>query len=290
MGDRRGASTAKQRLDLVMVERGMAPSRERAQAVILAGRVFVDGRRVDKPGVAVAGASVIDVRGPDHPYVGRGGLKLEHALRIFDLDVRGAVCLDLGAGTGGFTDCLLQRGALKVYAVDVGYGQLDSRLRTDPRVVVLERTHGRELSREIVPDPLDMACADVSFISLARALPPVAPLLRPPAPAVALVKPPFEAGRGVANRGVVSDPAVHRRVIRAVVDALAARGLGAVDVTPSPIRGDRGNVEFFLLLYRDRVAELSEDRIARAVEEAGGVKLGRGAKIAGRMPFGESSL
>jgi 23S rRNA (cytidine1920-2'-O)/16S rRNA (cytidine1409-2'-O)-methyltransferase len=290
MGDRRGASTARQRLDLVLVERGLAPSRERAQALILAGRVFVNGRRVDKPGAAVAGAGVINIRGPDHPYVGRGGLKLEHALRVFGLGVHGAVCLDLGAGTGGFTDCLLQCGARKVYAVDVGYGQIDPRLRADPRVVVLERTHAKDLNSEIVPDLLDMACADVSFISLARALPPVVPLLRPPAPLVALVKPPFEAGRGLARKGVVSDPTVHRRVIREVVETLAAQGLGAVAVTPSPIRGDRGNVEFFLLLYRDRVAELSEDRIARVVEEAGGVKMGRGAKMDGRMPFGESSL
>jgi 23S rRNA (cytidine1920-2'-O)/16S rRNA (cytidine1409-2'-O)-methyltransferase len=290
MSDRRGASTARQRLDLVLVELGLAPSRERAQALILAGRVFVNGRRVDKPGAAVAGAAVINIRGPDHPYVGRGGLKLEHALRVFGLDVRGAVCLDLGAGTGGFTDCLLQCGARKVYAVDVGYGQIDPRLRADPRVVVLERTHAKDLNSEIVPDLLDMACADVSFISLARALPPVVPLLRPPAPLVALVKPPFEAGRGLTRKGVVRDPAVHRRVIREVVDTLAAQGLGAVAVTPSPIRGDRGNVEFFLLLYRDRVAELSEDRIARVVEEAGGVKMGRGAKMDGRMPFEESSL
>jgi 23S rRNA (cytidine1920-2'-O)/16S rRNA (cytidine1409-2'-O)-methyltransferase len=255
---------------LALVERGLAPSRERAQAVILAGRVFVDGRRVDKPGTAVTQAIEIEVRGPDHPYVGRGGLKLEHALEAFSLDVRGAVCLDLGASAGGFTDCLLQRGARKVYAVDVGYGQLDLRLRADARVVVLERTHARELNREIVPDVVDMACADVSFISLARALPPVVPLLRPRAPVVALVKPPFEAGRGVAKKGVVNDPAVHQRVIRDVAGALAEHALGAVDVTPSPIRGDRGNIEFLLLLYRDAPPVLSGERIARAVEEARG--------------------
>lgn len=236
--------------------------------MILSGRVFVDGRRVDKPGAAVSQGSAIEIRGPDHPYVGRGGVKLEHALRTFGVEVRGAVCLDLGAGTGGFTDCLLRHGAQKVYAVDVGHGQLDLRLRTDPRVVVMERTHARDLSQKIVPDPLDMACADVSFIALARALPPVVPLLRPRAPVVALVKPPFEAGRGVAKRGVIDDPAVHRRVIREVVEGLGAHGLGAVDVTPSPIRGDRGNAEFFLLLYPIIAPTLSEERIARAVEEA----------------------
>ncbi|MDR5683534.1 MAG: TlyA family RNA methyltransferase [Armatimonadota bacterium] len=268
----------RRRLDLALVERGLAPSRERAQALVLAGRVFVDGRRVDKSGVAVTPTSRIEVRGPDHSYVGRGGLKLEHALRAFGLDVRGAVCLDLGAGTGGFTDCLLQHGARKVYAVDVGYGQLDLRLRADPRVVVLERTHARDLKRNIVPDPLDVACADVSFISLTRALPPVVPLLRPRAPVVALVKPPFEAGRGVAKRGVVRDPEVHRHVIRTVADALAPHGLGAVAVTPSPIRGERGNVEFFLLLRRDAAPELTDERIARAVEEAREIVRGGGCR------------
>lgn len=262
------AARRTERIDLLLVQRGLAPSRERAQAYVLAGRVFVDGRRVDKPGARVPLDVHIEVRGPDHPYVSRGGLKLEHALRTFDLDVRGVVALDLGAGTGGFTDCLLQHGARRVYAVDVGRGQLDLRLRQDPRVVVLERTHARDLSPALVPEPVDFVCADVSFISLAKALPPVVPLLREGATGVALVKPQFEAGRGVAKGGVVRDPEVHRSVIRTVRDRLSQHGLGALGVTPSPIRGDAGNVEFLLLLRKGAPATLTEEEIERAVEAA----------------------
>lgn len=262
------ASRRAERLDLLLVRRGLAPSRERAQAYVLAGRVFVEGRRADKPGARVPEDARIEVRGSDHPYVSRGGLKLEHALRTFGLDVRGVIALDLGAGTGGFTDCLIQHGARKVYAVDVGRGQLDLRLRQDPRVVVLERTHARDLSPALVPEPLDFVCADVSFISLTKALPPVVPLLREGAMGVALVKPQFEAGRGVAKRGVVRDPEVHRSVIRTVRDALTRHGLGSRGVTPSPIRGDAGNVEFLLLLQKGAPATLTEEEIARAVEAA----------------------
>jgi len=267
---RRPARGAKKRLDVLLVNRGLVESRERAQAVVLAGLVRVDGKRVDKPGTPVPEDAALEVAGPPHPYVSRGGLKLEAALRRFGLDVRGAVALDLGAGTGGFTDCLLQHGALRVYAVDVGRGQLHPRLRTDPRVVVLERTHARELGRHLVPEPLDFACADVSFISLLRALPPVVPLLKDRAPVVALVKPPFEAGRGVARRGVVRDPEVHRQVVRGVAEGLEPHGLGAQAVIPSPIRGDRGNVEFLLLLRKGVPRSLSEEAVDRAVAEAHG--------------------
>ncbi len=258
----------KERVDVLLVRRGLAPSRERAQAYVLAGRVFVDGRRADKPGTPVREDAHVEVRGPDHPYVSRGGLKLERALVAFGLDVRGAVALDLGAGTGGFTDCLLQHGAKRVYAVDVGRGQLHPKLREDPRVVVLERTHAKDLSPRLIPEALDFACADVSFISLTRALPPIVGLLREGAPVAALIKPQFEAGRGVAKKGVVRDPEVHRAVIRKVVQELAPHGLGARSVIPSPIRGDAGNAEFFVLFSKGAPVVLTESEIDRAVEEA----------------------
>lgn len=273
----RPARAAKKRLDVLLVDQGLAPSREQAQAMVLAGRVRVGGERVDKPGTQVPEDAPVEVAGPPHPYVGRGGLKLEAALRRFGLDVRGAVALDLGAGTGGFTDCLLQHGARRVYAVDVGRGQLHPKLRQDPRVVVLERTHARELGPRLVPEPLDFACADVSFISLVRALPPVVPLLKDGAPVVALVKPPFEAGRGVARRGVVRDPEVHRQVVRRVAEGLERYGLGAQDVVPSPIRGDRGNVEFLLLLRKGVAKSLDDRRVDQAVAEAHGLQPAGGA-------------
>lgn len=256
------------RLDVLLVQRGLVPTREQAQAVILAGRVRVAGQRVDKAGARVPEDAPLEVTGPAHPYVGRGGLKLEAALRRFGLDVRGAVALDLGAGTGGFTDCLLQHGARRVYAVDVGRGQLHPKLRADPRVVVMERTHAKTLGPERIPEPVDLACADVSFISLLQALPPVVPLLRDGAPVVALVKPPFEAGRGVARGGVVRDPQVHREVLWKVARGLAGVALGAQDVMASPIRGDRGNVEFLLLLRKGAPPTLTEDAVEGAVAEA----------------------
>lgn len=258
----------RKRLDVLLVERGLAPSRERAQALVLAGLVRVDGRRVDKAGTPVAEDAAIEVLGPPHPYVSRGGVKLEAALRRFGLDVRDLVALDLGAGTGGFTDCLLRHGARRVYAVDVGRGQLHPKLRADERVVVLERTHARDLGPHRVPEPVDLATVDVSFISLLRALPPVVPLLRDGAPVVALVKPPFEAGRGVARAGVVRDPGVHRDVVRKVAWGLEACGLGAQAVVPSPIRGDKGNVEFLLLLRKGAARTLTEEQVEAAVAEA----------------------
>jgi 23S rRNA (cytidine1920-2'-O)/16S rRNA (cytidine1409-2'-O)-methyltransferase len=264
----RKTSSPRVRLDQALVSGGQAPTRERARAAIMAGKVFVDGARVDKPGALIRAGAALEMRGAPHPYVGRGGVKLQKALAVFGLDVRGAVALDVGASTGGFTDCLLQDGAARVYAVDVGYGQLDLRLRGDPRVVVLERVNARDLSRAFVPEPIDVCTADVSFISVAKALRAAVPLLRDGADVVVLVKPQFEAGRGVAKRGVVRDPAVHAATVREAAAALAALSLGAIDVTPSPIRGDAGNVEFLMWLIKGAEPRLTGDRIERAVRDA----------------------
>jgi 23S rRNA (cytidine1920-2'-O)/16S rRNA (cytidine1409-2'-O)-methyltransferase len=237
----------KTRLDRLLVLRGLASTREKAQAMILAGSVAVDGRRVDKAGAPVAEDAEVEVAGPPHPYVSRGGVKLAAALDAFGLDPAGRVCLDVGASTGGFTDCLLQRGAARVYAVDVGHGQLDARLRADPRVVVREKVNARALAREDVPEPVRLAAIDVSFISLRLVLPAVAPLVEPGGAIVALVKPQFEAGRGEVPRGgVVRDEKVRRRVVDEVAAAGRALGLEVSGSIPSPIRGARGNEEFLL--------------------------------------------
>lgn len=233
-----------------MFERGLAESRERARALILAGRVRVDGRPADKPGAAVPEDARVEVLAP-LPFVSRGGLKLRAALEAFGVRPAGRVVLDVGASTGGFTDCLLQAGAARVYAVDVGYGQLDPRLRRDPRVVVLERTNIRNLGRNaLVPAP-DLATIDVSFISLGLVLPVVATLLDPPREVVALVKPQFEVGKGqVGKGGVVRDPAKHRAVLLRVGAAAGAAGLGPRAVIPSPILGPKGNREFLVHLVQ----------------------------------------
>lgn len=236
------------RLDVLLVERGLFPSRQQAQRAIMAGQVFVDGQRVDKPGALVPRAAAVEVRGKPFPYVSRGGLKLERALDAFRVDVVGLAAVDIGASTGGFTDCLLQRGARRVYAVDVGVGQLDWRLRTDPRVVVMERVNARHLRPDDLPEAVDLAVIDVSFISLTKIFPAVRGLLKADGRVIALVKPQFEAGREhVGRRGVVRDPAVHRAVLRQVVAALKPNGFAPVDVTPSPIRGPEGNIEYLLL-------------------------------------------
>ncbi|MBC7358426.1 MAG: TlyA family RNA methyltransferase [Desulfacinum sp.] len=247
------------RLDKLLVDRGLAASRDRAQALIMAGRVLVDGRPVTKAGHKVAADAHLELRGQDIPYVSRGGLKLEHALDHFALDVRGLTAMDVGASTGGFTDCLLQRGAAKVYAVDVGYGQLAWTLRQDPRVVVLERQNIRYLERSKIPDPIQFATVDTSFISLRLVLPRVVDFLAPEARLVALIKPQFEAGRDkVGKGGVVKDPAVHRAVCRAVVETAQGLGLEVLGVVPSPILGPKGNREF-LLAARHRGPDSSQD-------------------------------
>ncbi len=237
------------RLDLLLVERGLFASRQQAQAAVLAGRVRVAGRLVDKPGARFPETAVLEVIAPECPYVSRGGLKLEEALHGFSLVVAGLVCLDVGASTGGFTDCLLQHGAARVYAVDVGYGQLAWRLRCDPRVVVIERTNARYLGRERVPEPIDLAVIDVSFISLRLIVPAVRPLLTPAGRILALVKPQFEVGKGLVGKGgVVRDPALHERVLEDLQAVFRGLGLRPSEPLASPIAGPKGNREFFLLL------------------------------------------
>ena len=237
------------RLDVALVDRGLAASRERARALIMAGQVKVDDRVVAKAGTAVAADARVEIAAPDHPYVGRGGVKLAHALDDFGIDPAGRHALDVGASTGGFTDVLLQRGAASVIALDVGRGQLDWRLRNDPRVEVHEGVNARSLTAADVPHPVDLVTVDVSFISLGHILPALAPLLMAGADVVALVKPQFEAGREqVGRRGLVTDPAVHQEVIERVTAQAQAAGLRRVAMAPSAITGATGNQEFFLHL------------------------------------------
>jgi 23S rRNA (cytidine1920-2'-O)/16S rRNA (cytidine1409-2'-O)-methyltransferase len=240
---------ARVRLDTLLVTRGLAPSRERARALILAGQVRATGLAVPKPGSTVAPDAQITIIGADHPYVGRGGLKLAHALDQFAIDVTGRDALDIGASTGGFTDVLLQRGARHVVALDVGHGQFDWTLRRDPRVLVMEGVNARYLRPEQLPHPVDVVVIDVSFISLRLILPVVPALLRPAADVIALVKPQFEAGRADVGRGgIVDDSSVHERVIAEVSAAAAGIGLAPQGMTPSPITGASGNREFLLHL------------------------------------------
>ncbi len=232
------------RLDQLLVERGDSPSREKAKRTIMAGQVEVAGRVIDKPGADVAADAEIEVQGPAEPFVSRGGRKLEHALERFAVDVAGLVAIDVGASTGGFTDCLLQRGASRVYALDVGYGQLDYGLRQDPRVIVMERTNARYLTGDEIPEQVDLATFDVSFISLEKVVPPVLPILRSGGSVVALVKPQFEAGRErVGKGGVVRDDAVRTEVVEGCCDSLEKLGLVRRGLCDSPIRGARGNLE-----------------------------------------------
>lgn len=224
----------------------MAPSRERARALVIAGQVTVDGKPVTKAGTPVDPDADVALIAPDHPYVGRGGLKLAHALDTFHISVAGRACLDIGASTGGFTDVMLQRGAARVVALDVGHGQLDWRLRQDPRVVVLEHVNARTLTLDMLPGKVDLITIDVSFISLARIFPVLPPLMRPGADIVALVKPQFEAGRDEVRKGIIRDAAIHARVLDEVAAAAAEVGLTRVGSTPSPITGQKGNVEFLV--------------------------------------------
>ena len=240
----------KKRLDVLLVERGLVESRERGRRLIRAGQVLVDGRVVDKPGAQVAGGADIRLRAK-LPYVSRGGLKLEAALDNFDVRVAGVVAADVGASTGGFTDCLLQRGARKVYAIDVGYGQLAWRLRRDPRVVVMERVNVRYL--ESLPESIDLATVDVSFISLELVLPNVTSWLKPAGDIIALIKPQFEAGREeVGKGGVVKDPEVHRAVLAKILGWALDHGLTVQGLMTSPIKGPAGNVEFLAHLSKGR--------------------------------------
>jgi 23S rRNA (cytidine1920-2'-O)/16S rRNA (cytidine1409-2'-O)-methyltransferase len=237
----------KLRVDQALVERGLVESRSRAQALIMAGAVFAGERKVAKAGEMILADAPLEVRGKDHPWVSRGGIKLDHGLAHFGIDVTGATGLDIGSSTGGFTDVLLSRGAAKVYAVDVGTNQLAWKLRQDPRVVVMEQFNARHLTAEQVSEPIDVVVCDASFISLAKVMEAPLKLARPGAAAVLLVKPQFEAGRAeVGKGGVVRDPAVHERVCAAAAEWIASQGWRVLGVTPSPITGPEGNVEFLL--------------------------------------------
>lgn len=255
----------RQRLDLSVVERGLAESRSRAQALILAGDVLVNGQRQLRAADFVTATDEITLRTKPR-FVSRGGEKLAHAIDRFGAQVVGLAAADLGASTGGFTDCLLQAGARRVYAVDVGYGQLDDRLRSDPRVVVMERTNARYL--EALPEAVDIVVADLSFISLSLVFPAMVRLLRPDGWSIVLIKPQFEAGREDVNKGgVVRDPSVHARVLRATLTAAAEHGLAPVQLTASPLRGPAGNVEFLALLLRGGIAAGLDDLVARGLAE-----------------------
>jgi len=235
------------RLDKLLVDRGLAPSRDRAQALIMAAKVLVNDARITKAGQKVPEDSSIRLEGEDIPYVSRGGLKLEHGLRFFETDVRGLVAMDVGASTGGFTDCLLQNGARRVYAVDVGYGQLAWKLRQDARVIVLERQNIRTLPDHLIPEPVQIVTIDASFISLRLVLPAVKHFLARSARLIALIKPQFEAGRAhVGKGGVVRDPVVHESVCQGISELFREEGFTVAGVTPSPILGPKGNREFLL--------------------------------------------
>ena len=257
----------KQRLDQLVYELGYTESRERARTTIMSGLVFVNGNRVDKPGTAVSPDARIEVRGEALPFVSRGGFKLDKALKVFPVDPTGKVCIDCGASTGGFTDVLLQHGAAKVYAVDVGYGQLAWKLRTDERVVNLERTNLRYVTGEQIPDPIDLAVMDVSFISIRLIIPALLPLLKPEADLICLIKPQFEAGReDVGKKGVVRDSEVHVRVVSEILAFAENIGLSVLGLDFSPIRGPEGNIEY--ICHLKNCAGLSRTMDVRSVVSA----------------------
>lgn len=235
----------KVRLDVYLVENGLAESRQKAQAIIMSGSVFVNDQKADKAGSSVSEQDRVEVRGNQLRYVSRGGLKLEKALRVFPISLKDAVCVDAGASTGGFTDCMLQNGAARVYSVDVGYGQLAWKLRTDPRVICLERTNVRYISREQIPEQLDFGSVDVSFISLKLVLPAIRQLMKENSHLVCLIKPQFEAGRNqVGKKGVVRDKTVHRQVLEQFLSNAGESGFSVQGLDYSPIRGPEGNIEF----------------------------------------------
>ncbi len=257
----------KVRLDQLLVDKGLSQSRERAKITIMEGNVFVDGQRVDKPGTAVDPEKPVEVRGEQLAFVSRGGKKLEKALKVFPVNPAGMLCIDCGASTGGFTDVLLQNGAKKVYAVDVGYGQLAWKLRTDERVVNMERTNLRYVTPEQIPDVLDLAVMDVSFISIRLVLPAVRELLRPDGDVICLIKPQFEAGReNVGKKGVVRDKAVHLAVLEQFLEFFPAAGFTLLGLDYSPIRGPEGNIEY--LAWLKKGAHDAPEFDAAAVVEA----------------------
>ncbi len=246
----------KKRLDVLLTELGYADSRSKAQAIIMSGLVYADGQKADKPGASFPETVSIEVRGAACPYVSRGGLKLEKALRDFGVKPEGYVCSDSGASTGGFTDCLLQQGARKVFAIDVGYGQLDWKIRSDPRVVVMERTNIRYVTPEDLGESLDLSVIDVSFISLKIVLPTIKNLLKPTGQVLCLIKPQFEAGKEkVGKKGVVREPAIHLEVIFNVISFVRKMGLVCKALTYSPVKGPEGNIEYLVWLTKDQEQE-----------------------------------
>lgn len=248
------------RLDVLLVEKGLQESRQKAQATIMSGLVFVNDQRVDKPGTSVAEDAAVEIRGSSLKYVSRGGLKLEKAMETWPIVLTDTVCMDVGASTGGFTDCMLQNGASRVYAIDVGYGQLAWKLRSDPKVVCLERTNARYLDHELIPEEPDFSSVDVSFISLKLILPAIANVLREDGHVVCLVKPQFEAGREkVGKKGVVRDPAVHLEVLEHFLEHAKEGGFTVLGLTYSPIRGPEGNIEYLGYLQRGAWEEKSFD-------------------------------
>lgn len=257
----------KQRLDIMLVEQGFAASREKAKAIIMSGTVYVNGQREDKAGTTFdTEKSKIEVKGHTLPYVSRGGLKLEKAMQNFGIELQNKVCMDVGASTGGFTDCMLQNGAVLVYAVDVGHGQLDWKLRNDSRVICMEKTNIRYVTTEDIEAPPEFVSIDVSFISLTKVLEPVRELLAEQGEVVCLIKPQFEAGREkVGKKGVVRDKAVHKEVIEAVMDFAASVGFGLLHLDYSPIKGPEGNIEYLLHMRKDGNSEvLDYDAVVEA--------------------------
>ena len=261
---------AKKRLDVLVFESGLAESREKAKALIMSGVIYVDNQKSDKPGTAYGEDVKIELRGSRLKYVSRGGLKLEKAVDVFGLDLKDAVTMDIGASTGGFTDCMLQNGAKKVYSVDVGYGQLDWKLRNDPRVVNLERTNARYLDREMVPDEIDFFSVDVCFISLTLVLPAARPLMKEGAAAVCLIKPQFEAGKGnVGKNGVVRDKSIHITVIEKIYNYCLENGFDVLGLDFSPIKGPEGNIEYLIYIRRsDEPVSVSGIDIPLVVERS----------------------
>ncbi|MBO6163576.1 MAG: TlyA family RNA methyltransferase [Lachnospiraceae bacterium] len=258
----------KKRLDVLLTERGLAPSREKAKAMIMEGIVFVDGQREDKAGGTFPEDASVEVRGKTLPYVSRGGLKLEKAMQTFPVSPDGCICMDVGASTGGFTDCMLQNGAVKVYAVDVGYGQLAWKLRQDPRVVCMEKTNIRYVTPDQIPDEIRLASVDVSFISLTKVLTPLKALMSLDGEVICLIKPQFEAGREkVGKKGVVRDPETHREVISMVLDHAVSIGFSVRGLTFSPVKGPEGNIEYLLYLSLNADAGTDENINASAVVE-----------------------
>ena len=259
----------KTRLDVLLTEQGLQESRQKAQATIMSGLVFVNGQRMDKPGTAVPNDAKIEIRGNTLKYVSRGGLKLEKAMQCFPLTPNGKVCMDIGASTGGFTDCMLQNGAVKVYAVDVGYGQLAWSLRTDERVVNMERTNIRNVTPDMLEEPIEFFSVDVSFISLHHIFPVAQAITTPDAMGVCLVKPQFEAGREkVGKNGVVRDPATHREVLHNAMGYAAANGFKVCGLDFSPVKGPEGNIEYLMFVQKSEQPGVLDDSVAEQVVAA----------------------